>query len=153
LKGTPYPAIAANSDGRLEVFMAGSDGALYHLPQAIVNANWGAWESFGPPPGTTCTQENAIAIGWSADGRRELFVVADDNHLWHLWQTDLNGNWSSWYSHGAPPGTELLGGVAVYLNNNNCLELFVNASGGIMYSLKQVAPNNGWSDWVNFGQP
>ena len=153
LRGDPYPTIVANADGRLEVFLAGDDGALYHLPQAIVNANWGAWESFGPPPGTQLTGENAIALGWSADGRRELFVVADDHQLWHLWQTDLNGTWSSWYSHGVPPGTELWGGVAVYLNTDNCQELFVDASDGNIYSLKQVAPNSGWSDWIDFGQP
>lgn len=148
-----YPTIVPNADGRLEVFIAGNDGALYHLPQWIVNANWGNWESFGPPPGTQVTQDGAIAVGWSADGRRELFVVGKDNNLWHLWQTDLNGNWSNWYSHGAPPGTFLWGGVAVHLNRNNYQELFANAADGNMYSIKQVEPNGGWSGWINFGQP
>jgi len=149
-----YPTIVTNNvSGCLDVFIAGDDGGLYHLPQLIVNANWGNWESFGAPPGTQVTQEGAIAVGYSADGRMEVFVVGRDNNLWHLWQTDWSGNWSNWYSHGVPLGTSLFGGVAVHMNRNDYQELFANGADGNLYSIKQVVPNGGWSDWINFGQP
>ncbi len=79
------PVVARNGDGRLEVFMIGMDGALWHRYQLdAVGAgywSWSNWESLGgyliSPP----------AIGRNIDGRLEIFQEGRDAlyHNWQLW--------------------------------------------------------------------
>ncbi|GAC1320734.1 MAG: hypothetical protein NVSMB2_16880 [Chloroflexota bacterium] len=43
------PAVAANADGRLEVFAVGSDRDRYHVGQTAPNGGWSHWLTFGRP--------------------------------------------------------------------------------------------------------
>ena len=43
------PAVAAGAEGRLELFVAGTDGALWHTWQTARNGGWSAWYSHGAP--------------------------------------------------------------------------------------------------------
>jgi hypothetical protein len=103
--GTPHatlagsPAVAPSKDGRLELFVVGSDGALYHIWQTAVNNGWSGWYSHGNA-GTPFVGSPALAA--AADGRLELFVVGSDGALYHIWQAAVNNGWSGWYSHGTP---------------------------------------------------
>ena len=53
---------------------------------------------------TVGRQPGIRAISPNADGRLELFIVAKDGALWHLWQTAVNSGWSSWASHDSAGG-------------------------------------------------
>ncbi len=44
-------AIAPDADGRLELFVVGKDGALWHLWQTAVNNGWSSWTSHGTAGG------------------------------------------------------------------------------------------------------
>ena len=37
-----------------------------------------------------------VAVSRNQDGRLEVFVRGEDNHLWHIWQLQPNGDWSDW---------------------------------------------------------
>jgi hypothetical protein len=39
--------VGQNADGRLEVFVRGSNGALYHKWQISPNDGWSGWASLG----------------------------------------------------------------------------------------------------------
>ena len=42
------PALASNTDGRLELFVQADDGTLWHRWQTAPNNDWSSqWESFG----------------------------------------------------------------------------------------------------------
>ena len=43
------PAVAAGAEGRLELFVAGTDGALWHTWQTARNGGWSPWYSHGAP--------------------------------------------------------------------------------------------------------
>jgi hypothetical protein len=43
------PAVAASGDGRLEVFVLGTDGALRHIWQTVASNGWSAWNTLGHP--------------------------------------------------------------------------------------------------------
>jgi hypothetical protein len=45
------PVVASNADGRLELFMLGTDNHLWHQWQTAPNSDQWAWESFGSPQG------------------------------------------------------------------------------------------------------
>src|SRR5919197_1243718 len=89
-----------NADGRLELFVLGTAGDLWHIWQQPAPAGgWSGWDSLGAPPGTALI---SLALGRNADGRLEAVAVATDGALWHTWQVSQNSGWRGWGSLGAP---------------------------------------------------
>jgi hypothetical protein len=85
---------ARNADGRLEIFVRGNDGALWHMWQLSKGGSWSGWASLGGNiafgPGSTGPFVYVI------DGRIYVDVYGPDN-LWHTkFQTALNCCWSGW---------------------------------------------------------
>jgi acylphosphatase len=77
-----------NADGRLEVFVMGADGGLWHIWQTAPNNGWSGWSSLGG-----VMTEGPIA-GRNQDGRLEVFVKGTDGALWHTWQSAPNDGWT-----------------------------------------------------------
>jgi hypothetical protein len=146
------PAIAPSVDGRLELFTVGNDGALWHMWQTATGNGWSGWRSHDAPSGVKF-QRIRPAVAPSADGCLELFVVGEDNALWHIWQTAPNHDWSEWLCRGAPPVPGLTGSPAVAPNADERLELFVIGTDGALWHLWQTAPSGGWSPWLSHGTP
>ena len=74
----------------MEVFVAGTDDALFHIWQTAPDSGWSGWDSLGGEPA------QPPAIGQNADGRLELFAIgrAMPNEVWHRWQLTPGGAWS-----------------------------------------------------------
>jgi hypothetical protein len=47
------PAVAADADGEMQVFVMGTDGALWQLSQTGPTSGWSQWSSHGAPAGTS----------------------------------------------------------------------------------------------------
>ena len=43
------PAVVASGDRRLETFVVGSDGNLWHIWQTAASNGWSGWASHGQP--------------------------------------------------------------------------------------------------------
>lgn len=157
--GLRLPVVAASADGRLEVFAIGSDGALWHIWQTSLGGAWSAWLSHGTPPGTAFDGLRRPVVAPNTEGRLELFAVANDKALWHIWQVAPSGGWSSWTSHGHPPSTNppfptgVWNTPALALNSAGRLELFVAGTNTELWHIWQTAPNQGWSGWLSHGSP
>ena len=80
------PVIAPSADGRLELFVVGADGKLWHIWQTSPNNGWSNSTSHGTPSGVRLRSLQTPAIASSADGRLELFIVGSDGKLWHIWR-------------------------------------------------------------------
>jgi len=146
-------AVVRDTDGRLEVFTRGSDGAFWHIWQTAPNGTWSAWASLGMP---------TIPLGYpipgrNADGRIELFTLGSDGALWHIWQTKAGGSthWNNtWFSLGRPPAT--VGPTlspAVSQNADGRLEVFISDSVGAIWHISQTTPNGTWSTWSSLSGP
>jgi hypothetical protein len=72
--------VGRNASGRMELFVRGTDNALWHRWQTAPNSGWSPWASLGG------VLTSNIAVGQNADGRLELFVRGTDGALWHKWQ-------------------------------------------------------------------
>src|SRR6266581_2613276 len=83
------PAVAKNKDGRLEVLIAGNDGALWHTWQVTPGKDWNNWDSLGALPSTNVSFSPEVSE--NSDGRLEVFVASGDG-LWHAWQV-TPGSW------------------------------------------------------------
>lgn len=86
-------AARRQAGGRLEVFVRGSDKALWHKWQVAPNDGWSGWASMGG-------WIDRLAVGQNADGRLEVFARGSDGALWHKWQVAPNDGWSGWASLG-----------------------------------------------------
>lgn len=134
-------AVARNGDGRLEVFVRGTDSALWHKWQVAPNDGWSGWAS----EGGVLTSDPVLAQ--NSDGRLEIFVRGTDGALWHKWQVAPNDGWSAWASEGGV----LTSQIAVGRNSDGRLEVFVRGTDGALWHKWQVAPNSGWSGWASLG--
>lgn len=148
------PSTAQNTDGRLEVFSAGSDGALWHLWQTSADTPWSGWSSLNKPANTSLLV--TAGIGKNADGRLEVFVIGSDGALWHNWQTaPEQGPWFNWFSSGRPSAS--IGNAqfppSLAQNVDGRLEAFTVGTDGALWHIYQVAPNGIWSGWAPLGTP
>ena len=142
-------AVAQNADGRLELFVVGLDGQLYHTWQTTKN-NSSEWSEWAPLGGGSLPSDPVVAQ--NADGRLEVFVVRSNGQLYHLWQTEPNGTWSTAASLGGQWSP--LKRPAIAQNADDRLEIFMVGSGRQLYHRWQTEPSssNQWSpDWTIFG--
>jgi hypothetical protein len=73
----------ANSDGRLEVFVLGSNHALFHIFQLTASSS-NSWSGFSSLGGSIISDP---AVASNSDGRLEVFVIGGNNALSHDFQT------------------------------------------------------------------
>lgn len=134
--------VRGNTDGRLELFVRGGDGGLWHRAQSAPNGTgWSPWERLGAN-----RVGNPTAVV-TADGRIALFSRTANGHLWHraqkhpgTQQTPLPAdNWSKWQDLG----DGYTGDIAVGTNqttSGTLLQVFGNRSDGRLWTLTQSAP-------------
>jgi len=147
---TGQPMVARNKDGRLEVFMLGADGAVWHIWQdPAVADGWSPprWHSLQGQGGPF----SELAAGAHADGRLVVFAVAasaspqEANAIWQRGQL-LAGGWSAWRPFTRPDGSPTVRDPALALDANKQLQLWLGTKGsGRLYQLKQTAPNS--AEW------
>lgn len=129
-----------NADGRLELFVIGPDGQLWHTWQTQPNGGWWTWVPMGGSYPLTARP----AVAKNKDGRMEVFVRGNSNELWHAFQTIPNGGWSPHYGMG---GT-LSDDPTVGANADGRIELFARFTNGQIWHAWQVAPNLAFESWA-----
>jgi hypothetical protein len=124
------PFASRNQDGRLEVF-ATAQGAIFNIWQVAPNGAWAdGWHDKGIPQ-SNVEQLIAHVVGRNADGRQEIFAVADFGTLFHKWQVAPNGGWSNWASLDRPPtGIRQSDHLTIGTNQDGRLEVFVVGEDG-----------------------
>ncbi|KAK0703712.1 hypothetical protein B0T26DRAFT_732354 [Lasiosphaeria miniovina] len=150
---TDSASVAANADGRLEIFAQGVDQNLYHIWQTTPGGSWSGWDLRGSPSGGI---EGVLSIATSQDGRMEVFAVGNDGALWHIWQLSVNGGWSNWFNHGTPSGETFAGsGIPpmTAAQSDGRIQLFIPSASGKMWRISQTTINGGWTSFVSHGNP
>jgi hypothetical protein len=126
------PDVTSWADGRLDVFVRGTDSALWHK---WFDGNWSHWESLGG-----VLSSDPSAASW-ANGRIDAFVRGTDNALWHKW---YDGSWSHWESLGGI----LTSGPDVCSWASGRLDVFVRGTDGALWHKWY---DGGWSHWESLG--
>ena len=148
------PSVGQNTGGRLEVFTIGSDGTLWHIWQTIAGKSWSNWNPLNKPLNTNVLV--MPGVGKNADGRLEVFTIASDGALWHIWQTSPGQEpWSNWFSSGQPAASIANAQFppSIAQNADGRLEAFTVGTDGALWHIYQVAPNGTWSSWTPLGKP
>ena len=138
------PAAARNSDGRLEVFVIGSDHALYHDSQ--VTAGGSTWSGFTKLGGYVISTP---VVAQNSDGRLQVFVIGSNNALFTISQVAPSSNsWSGFSSLGGI----IIGNPAAAPNSDGRLKVFVIGSDHALYLDSQVtASGSTWSGFTKLG--
>lgn len=146
------PAMAANSDGRLEI-AAASDGELLHAWQTAPNGDRWRHHSLGQPSGLRTLQESP-ALAQNRDGRLEVFMLVGEGifsgSLWHAWQR-TQGGWSPWAPLESPNHSGLGKPPVVAGNRDGRLEVFAEADGAVWHIWQRT--QGGWSPWHSLESP
>jgi hypothetical protein len=105
------PAVSSWAPGRLDVFVCGTDNALWHcwldntnLPSYLLPLSdvvgWSNWETLWGD-----LTSDPAAVSWGK-GRMDVFAVGPDNALRHIYYDaslkGYEGGWQDWESLGAP---------------------------------------------------
>ena len=78
------PSSSSWGSGRLDVFVRGTDNAMWHK---WYQGGWSAWESLGG-----ILTSAPAAVSWGAN-RIDTFVVGTDNAIYHKWWA--GSSWSN----------------------------------------------------------
>jgi len=136
---TSSPAAAAPSNGVMDVFVRGTDGAIWSMTTTNNGTSWNAWTSLGGqiPAGT-----GPAACSWGA-GRLDVFVQGTDGALWHK---SYNGaTWSKWESLGG----KLTSSPAASPPATNQIGVFVRGTDGACRYKEWTG--TAWSSWKSLG--
>jgi hypothetical protein len=86
-------AVGTLPDGRLQVFMTGSDGTVYSRWKITTDPNspWTNWSPFGD-------SGKNISVAPLPDGRLQVFLTHFDGTVVTRWKqtTDPNSGWTPW---------------------------------------------------------
>ncbi len=129
---TSAPAVCSWASGRLDVFVRGTDNALWHK---WYSGGWSGWESLGG-----VLSSGPAAVSW-APNRIDVFVRGTDNALWHKW---YSGAWSGWESLGGV----LTSDPAVCSWASGRLDVFVRGTDNALWHKWY---SGGWSGWESLG--
>lgn len=141
-------AVGKNSDGRLEVFGVGPDGAMNHNWETCTGGcnTWSGWSSLGGQ----WTRTPVVAR--NANGTLEVFAVkltnstAYDNAPYHISQLNGWGGWA-WLDGQMRVGRPAIGTYA-----DGHLEMYVRGDDRVMSRKPQSAANSlSWGAWAGIG--
>jgi len=128
------PAITAWSGGRLDVFVRGTDDALWHKAYDSNTGQWTAWDSLGgvlrSAPG---------AVSWGTD-RIDVFVRGTDDAVWHRWLE--NGAWSVWESLGGVVTSSPAAAATAF----NRIDLLAKGTDNRIWSRRWSGES--WNNWA-----
>jgi hypothetical protein len=134
---SPAAVSWSSSSFRQDVFVRGTDGALWHK---YYQNGWSGWQSLG---GQLASGTGPAVSSWSA-GRLDVFVQGTDGALWHKAWTGTS--WSSWQSLGgkltsSPAATSgwTVGKIAVFVRGTDGAVWQRNWNGAA------------WSTWTSLG--
>ena len=130
------PTASSWGSGRLDLFVQGMNGALYH--KSYTGSTWSSWENLG---GKLTSSPAATSPG---NGQINVFVRGTNGALY---QRSWTGSWSSWTSLGGqiPAGSS----PTASSWGSGRLDLFVQGMNGALYHKSYTGST--WSGWENLG--
>jgi hypothetical protein len=149
---TGTPSIIANKDGRLEIFVLGTDKNVYHIWQTAAGGDWfSSW-------GITRTQTNTTnpasftgnpTVSMQPGGELEVFALGTDGNVYHIWQQSaggsLIGNWVVMPTNSVP----FVGSPVVATNEDGRFEVFIRGTDNNIYHYWQVVAGGDWTtNWA-----
>jgi hypothetical protein len=143
------PAVYCDSAGLLHFFCIDASGALWTIQQVTSGGAWGRWSPLSALPSKA--ELTAISVSENQNGALQIFALDSGGSLHSLYQTTVNGPWSSWVPLSSD--NKSLREMVVKLGSDGLLHVFAIGTDNNLWHIDQTAPNNGWSSWSSLGSP
>ena len=131
------PAVVGTGDGRIDVFVRGTDDQLYTRTRTP-GGSWSPWVRLA---GQVASGPAAAAFG---SGRIDVYSTGPDYTVWR--RTLRAGIWSGWSSIG---GRTYTAPTAASTPGSNTVRVFVRGTNNALY-LNQNATGS-WTGWQSLG--
>ncbi len=143
-QGNPF--VVSRYDGRLEVFVRGTDNALWFAAQTSPGGNWTSFVSLGG-----IITSNPVAAA-DTTGRIAVFAVGTDSAVWTRSQIMAGiDNYSDWTSIGGSSTSDL---AVVQVNASHATPtayLFMRGPDGALWSNWTNETSGPWGAWFSLG--
>jgi alpha-galactosidase len=130
------PAAYGSADGRIDVFVRGTDNAVWQ--RTFTGGTWGAWVSLGG------TVVDAPTVAWVDPTRWTVFARAGDGTIWS--RTADTG----WSGIGAPDNQPIDGRPSAVQDDAGVIHVAVRARTDEVWERTRAADGT-WSDWSDLG--
>jgi hypothetical protein len=158
------PAVISWDLYHLDVFVAGQDGSLWHLPGAgapLSDGNnvrglpefsytWSDWVFLGYPSNKShianIVSYSAPALFTRGENMIDVVVLGDDGRLWYL---AYDNGWQPWVRLPRPPVG--IASVPNMTGHSSELRVYVTGDDGNVWQIKYVSGS--WSGWANLSAP
>jgi hypothetical protein len=140
---TSDPTAAAPGNGVVDVFVGGSDNAVWEKTTTNGGSSWSGWTSrSGQIPVNTVP----AACSW-ASGRLDLLAKGTDVQLWWKYTTNGGSSWTGWQLLlGGPLGGKLTSLPAAAAPASGILDVFVRGSDNGLW--ESTYNSVSWSGWT-----
>lgn len=135
------PAVVANANGRLQLFVKNGGGGLSTRTQS--GSRWNGWVDLGGSD-----LQDGVSAAVNLDGRIEVFASSRDRIV-HWYQTAPNG---SYVLNNSFPSVAPSSPPTAARNQDGRLEIAYRRAGGADVMINwQVSPGDGWSNAASLG--
>jgi hypothetical protein len=137
------PAAASWGDGRVDVFVRGTDDGIYHN-----FFNGSAWSGYIRFPAPWATNEEPAAVSWGPE-RIDVALRGTNGLVYHLWCQGRATCESTGYGideHGTPPGVSVASAPAIVSQELGKLDIFVLGSDGRFWQKSWTG--SAWTGWT-----
>ncbi len=143
---TSSPAATTPSmvNGVWDVFVRGTDGAVWSKTTTNDGTSWSSWHSLG---GQLASGTGPAACSWGAS-RLDVFAEGTNGVLYHKWSTNSGATWSGWESLGGKLTSSPAAGGATSNTTNN-IQVFVRGTDGACWYKEWTG--TAWSSWKSLG--
>ncbi|MGB7901282.1 MAG: hypothetical protein WCG09_02390 [Halobacteriota archaeon] len=129
----------------IDVFVRGTNGALYERSTQNDGASWGTWSNLG---GQLASGTGPAACSWSAT-RLDVFVEGTNGALYHKWSTNSGASWSNWQNLGGKLTASPAASAGEPPTAPNQIGVFVRGTDGACWYKKWTG--TAWSSWKSLG--
>lgn len=146
------PAAAGRATGELDIVDIASNGDVWHRWAWHPTGFWSPWGSLGRPPTGTSGAAKGPAIAGRRNGNLDVFVISNDDNVWHRWWSASTG-WTPWGSIGGPTGNDrYLITITATGRATGELDVIVTDAPNTGPSNTRIwhkwwSASNGWSGW------
>ncbi|WP_416519005.1 hypothetical protein [Streptomyces achromogenes] len=149
-------AVANQKDGRLNVFIVQSNGAVSRNYETSVNGAWSGWKGFasagaaltgGPRAGITPVSGTNISVGTHDDGRLDVVMLQSNGGVARNYETSPGGTWSNWEVL-ADAGSAA--SVEATAHSDGRFDVFVTQTNGALARNYETSPGGSFSGWKGF---